>query len=77
MGRCRRSPSGHWRAGHRRNSSPTLVAFGGDSHAILTRNFGDRFVVVKAPHYSMYIGRAEYRRTSGELARFRSDGPGS
>jgi hypothetical protein len=48
-------------------TKPTLVALGGDSHAILTRNFGSKFTILKAPHYAMWINPEEYRRRVGEL----------
>ena len=51
------------------STSPTLIALGIDSHAILTRNFGNRFPILKAPHYSMYICKEEYRVRFDELRR--------
>lgn len=42
-------------------TSPTLVALGADSYRILDRNLGDRFSIVKAPHYAMYISKEDYR----------------
>lgn len=41
--------------------SPTLIALGGDSYAILKRNLNDEFPILKAPHYSMYISKEKYR----------------
>ena len=49
------------------STSPTLVALGADSHAILTRNLGNRFSILKAPHYSMYVSQEEYRHKFDEL----------
>lgn len=42
-------------------TSPTIVALGTDSYTILTRNFSDRFSILKAPHYAMYISKENYR----------------
>ncbi len=43
------------------STTPTLVALGVDSYAILTRNLGNRFQILNAPHYSMYISKDNYR----------------
>ena len=42
--------------------SPTLIALGGYSFAILKRCLGEDFRILKAPHYSMYISPENYRR---------------
>ena len=42
--------------------SPTLIALGGDSFAILKRSLGEDFRIMKALHYSMYISIENYRR---------------
>jgi hypothetical protein len=42
--------------------SPTLIALGGDSFAILKRSLGEDFRILKALHYSMYISPENYRR---------------
>jgi hypothetical protein len=48
-------------------TNPTLVALGGDSYAILRRNLGNQFPILKAPHYSMYISKENYRLKFEEL----------
>ena len=48
--------------------SPTVVALGADSYAILTRNLGDQFRILKAPHYSMRINTEQYRLRFRNLA---------
>ena len=49
-------------------TSPTLVALGSDSYAILMRNLGDHFSILKAPHYAMYISKENYRRRFEDLS---------
>ena len=51
------------------STSPTLISLGGDSFAILKRNLGDEFPILKAPHYAMYINKDEYRRRFKQLGR--------
>ena len=46
---------------HNRNDNPTIVAFGGDAHVILNRNFKNEFRIFKIPHYSNYTGKEKYR----------------
>jgi hypothetical protein len=43
------------------NDNPTIVAFGGDAHVILNRNFKNEFRIFKIPHYSNYTGKEKYR----------------
>lgn len=40
---------------------PVLVAIGNDSHKILKRNFGEKFQVLKIPHYANYSSKEKYR----------------
>lgn len=49
--------------------SPTLIALGGDSFRILKRTLGDEFPILKAPHYSMYISKEDYRVKFEQLGR--------
>src|SRR5688572_23216806 len=42
--------------------SPILIALGGNSFVILKRSLRDDFRILQAPHYSMYIGRENYRK---------------
>ena len=50
--------------------SPTLVAFGNDSHSILKRNFDGEFPLFKLSHYSNYSSKEKYRdEVSGLLSR--------
>jgi hypothetical protein len=39
----------------------TIIAFGNDAHSILKRNLGDKYPLVKIPHYSMYISKERYK----------------
>jgi hypothetical protein len=41
--------------------SPTLIALGVHSFALLKRNLGGDFRILEAPHYSMYVSRETYR----------------
>ena len=43
------------------SNNPQLVAFGNDSHAILSRHFKKEFVIAKIPHCSNYIAKEKYR----------------
>lgn len=49
------------------SDSPTLVALGGDSFKILQRNLGDEYPILRAPHYSMYISKEDYRKRFEQL----------
>ena len=49
------------------SASPTLIALGGASFAILKRKLGDEFPILKAPHYSMYISKEKYRQRFAQL----------
>jgi len=40
---------------------PLLVALGGDTHKILTRNFAGRFRIQRVPHYANYVAPQTYR----------------
>ena len=40
---------------------PTLIAFGGVTYAILTRNFWSDYRIIRIPHYSDYCGKERYR----------------
>ncbi len=51
------------------STSPTLIALGGDSFAILKRNLRDELPILKAPHYSMYISKENYRLKFEQLRR--------
>ncbi len=42
-------------------NNPTIVAFGGDAHKVLNRNFKGEYAIHKIPHYSMYISKEKYR----------------
>jgi hypothetical protein len=44
------------------SASPTLIALGVASFAILKGSLGKDFRILKAPHYSMYISLENYRR---------------
>lgn len=41
--------------------SPILVAFGGDAHRILSRNFAGEYEIFRLPHYSNYCDKEKYR----------------
>ena len=43
------------------SQNPTIIAFGGDVHKILARNFRDKFKILKIPHYSIYCSKEKYR----------------
>lgn len=43
------------------SNNPQLVAFGNESHAILSRHFMKEFVITKIPHYSNYTAKEKYR----------------
>ena len=40
---------------------PTLITFGQDAFTILTRNLGQRYNILKVPHYSNYTSKEIYR----------------
>ena len=42
-------------------SNPTIIAFGGDVYSILKRNFNNKYILLKIPHYSHYISKEKYR----------------
>ena len=44
------------------SKNPTIVAFGGDTHKVLKRNFSDEFKIVKIPHFSHFISKENYRK---------------
>lgn len=41
--------------------NPTIIAFGGDAHTVLTRNFTNEYKIFKIPHYSKYCKKETYR----------------
>ncbi|MCX6690874.1 MAG: hypothetical protein NTW33_02175 [Methanoregula sp.] len=42
--------------------NPTIIAFGGHVHTILTRNLTNEFKILKIPHYSIYCSKEKYRK---------------
>ena len=42
-------------------ANPVLVTFGKDAEAIVKRNLGKEFQIVRVPHYANYISKEEYR----------------
>ncbi len=42
-------------------ANPILVAFGGDAHRILSRNFAGECEIFRLPHYSNYCAKEKYR----------------
>jgi hypothetical protein len=55
---------------------PTLVAFGGDVHEILSksRNLSGRYDIWPAPHFSSYMSKENYRKGIAEIVE-RKAGP--
>lgn len=49
------------------SENPLIIAFGNDAFRILDKNFGDRFIIHKVTHYSMFISTEDYRREITEL----------
>ena len=41
--------------------NPTIIAFGGDTHTILTRNFTNEYKIFKILHYSYVSSKEKYR----------------
>ena len=41
--------------------NPTIIAFGIDTHSVLTRNLNNEFNIFKVTHYSAYINEQEIR----------------
>jgi len=41
--------------------NPTIIAFGGEAHSVLTRNFKNEYKIFKIPHYSNYRSKEKYR----------------
>ena len=44
-----------------KSKNPKIIAFGNDAYLILTRNFKDKFNIIKVPHYANYISKEKYR----------------
>ena len=44
-----------------KSNNPKIIAFGNDAYLILTRNFKDKFNIIKVPHYANYINKEKYR----------------
>ena len=44
-----------------KTNNPKIIAFGNDAYLILTRNFKDKFNIIKVPHYANYISKEKYR----------------
>lgn len=44
-----------------------LIAFGGEGHAQLKKNFDQDFNIIKIPHYANYFSQATYREMVAEL----------
>ena len=40
---------------------PTIIAFGNDAYAILSRHFGTKYRLLKIPHYANYSSKELYR----------------
>jgi hypothetical protein len=49
---------------------PTIIAFGGDAHTILTRNFKNEYKILKIPHYSNYGSKEKYREEVKSILQF-------
>lgn len=43
------------------DSDPTIIALGGKSFEILTKNLGGEYRIAKVPHYSCYMNKEDYR----------------
>lgn len=41
--------------------NPTIIAFGNDTHTILTRNLKDQYKILKISHYANYASKERYR----------------
>ncbi len=55
--------------------NPTIIAFGRDAHAILTRNLGGKYQILRVPHYAVYSSKEDYRRDVESAWRNRVDRP--
>jgi len=53
-----------------KSNNPKIIAFGNDAHLILTRNFKDKFNIIKVPHYANYISKEKYRELVLKLVSF-------
>jgi hypothetical protein len=49
------------------SNQPTLIAFGRDAFAVLTRNLGGNYRIWKLPHYSSYISKEAYREKIADI----------
>jgi hypothetical protein len=52
------------------SQNPVLIAFGGDVHTILTRNFTNEYRILKIPHYSNYCSKEKYRVDVGRVLKY-------
>ncbi|MBM4165662.1 MAG: hypothetical protein FJ218_01870 [Ignavibacteria bacterium] len=50
-------------------TNPILIAFGSISYNILLRNFKTKYQIIKIPHYSMRIGKENYRSEVEKIIR--------
>jgi len=53
-----------------KSNNPKIIAFGNDAYLILTRNFKDKFNIIKVPHYANYISKEKYRELVLKLVSF-------
>jgi len=53
-----------------KSNNPKIIAFGNDAYLILTRNFKDKFNIIKVPHYANYINKEKYRELVLKLVSF-------
>jgi len=51
--------------------NPTIVAFGRDAYSITKRNFKNKFIIFKIPHYSKYTGKEKYREEVKTILNFK------
>jgi hypothetical protein len=42
--------------------NPLIIAFGNNSYNILYKHFGNKYRLVKIPHYSNYVSKEDYRK---------------
>ena len=42
-------------------NKPTIIAFGGDTYSVLTRNLNKEFKILKISHYAHFISKEKYR----------------
>lgn len=43
-------------------NKPQIIAFGNDTHKILSNNLSSEYSIIRIPHYSNYISKENYKK---------------